>query len=197
MNNLDAEFVERLREGDNCAYRELYARYYGLLCHAADRYMHDRFLAECIVENVILNIWERREQLQIRTSLASYLAMSVRNASINYLQSKYKRNEMLMSHIGESDRRWIESVSADTLPTDGIINAETIAGVLDCLGSEECRAVFVKSRMEAMSYKEIADDMGISVNTVKYHIKNALARISKAYPSYAMLLLALHIADVA
>ena len=184
MKDLEADFIERLRNGDNEAYRALYARYYGLLCHAADRYLHDRFQAECIVENVIFNIWERREQINIRTSLRSYLAMSVRNASINYLRSCYKRNEMLMSHMADADRQWIESASTNALPTDDIINEETIAQVLSCLGSDECRKVFVKSRFESLSYKEIADELGISVNTVKYHMKNALARIAKEYSSY-------------
>ena len=50
--------------------------------------------------------------------------------------------------------------------------------------SPECRAVFEKSRMEGKSYSEISDDLGISVNTVKYHIKNALAHIRKDVGKY-------------
>ena len=50
--------------------------------------------------------------------------------------------------------------------------------------SPECRAVFEKSRMEGKSYSEISNDLGISVNTVKYHIKNALAHIRKDVGKY-------------
>ncbi len=184
MNNADNSFIEQLKNGDNHAYRLLYERYYGLLCHAADRYLRDRFVAECVVENVIFNIWERREVLEIRTSIQSYLTMSVRNACINYLRSKYKRTERLVSHMSESERLWIENTPTQDLPTDDIVSNETMAAVLACLGSEECRRVFIKSRLEGMSYQEIADELGISVNTVKYHMKNALARLAKQYSSY-------------
>lgn len=184
MKLVESTFIDRLKMGENQAYRELYDRYYGLLCHAADRYLRDRFQAECVVENVIFNIWERRESIDIHTSVQSYLTMSVRNACINYLQSKYKRSVTLLSHLSDSERHWVESASAEALPTDGIVNGETIAEVLGCLGDGPCREVFAKSRLDGLTYKEIADEMGISVNTVKYHIKNALARLAKDYGAY-------------
>lgn len=184
MKTVDTTFIDRLKQGDNLAYRELYERYYGLLCHAADRYLRDRFQAECIVENVIFNIWERREALDIHTSVQSYLSMSVRNACISYLQSKYKRSVAMLSHLSDSERHWVENASTQALPTDDIVNSETIAEVLGCLGSGECREVFVKSRLDGLTYKEISDELGISVNTVKYHMKNALARLAKEYSSY-------------
>ena len=184
MATLENNFIEQLRQGDNNAYRELYTRFYGVLCLVAERYLRDRFLAECIVENVIFNIWEKREMIAIRSSLRSYLTMSVRNAAINYLRSKYVRNETLLSHLSDSDRHWIETATTHDLPTDSIVTEDTMARITSCLGSEECRQVFIRSRFEGMSHQEIADELGISVNTVKYHMKNALARLAKAYGRY-------------
>lgn len=187
---LEENLIEQLRQGDNEAYRELYARFYGVLCVAAERYLRDRFLAECIVEDVIFNIWEKREQLAIHSSLRSYLTMSVRNASINYLRSKYARNETLRSHLSDSDRDWIDNATTYDLPTDAMVTEETMAKVLRCLGSDECRRVFIRSRLEGMSQQEIAEELGISVNTVKYHMKNALARLAEAYNGYFMFVIA-------
>lgn len=187
---LEEDFIEQLRQGNNEAYRELYARFYGVLCVAAEHYLRDRFLSECIVEDVIFNIWEKRAQLVIHSSLRSYLTMSVRNASINYLRSKYARNETLRSRLSDSDRNWIDNATTHDLPTDAIVTEETMAKVLRCLGSDECRQVFIRSRLEGMSHQEIADELGISVNTVKYHMKNALARLAKAYNGYFMFVIA-------
>ncbi len=186
MVTLEENLIEQLQRGDNDAYRELYAKFYGVLCVVAERYLHDRFLAECVVENVIFNIWEKRGQLAIRSSLRSYLTMSVRNAALNYLRSKYMRNETMLSQLSEADRHWIETATTHDLPTDAMVTDDTMTQILECLGSEECRQVFIRSRFESMSYQEIADDLDISVNTVKYHMKNALARLAKAYNSYFM-----------
>lgn len=63
MVDSELSFVDRLRLGEDRAYRELYAQYYGVLCVAAERYVRDRFMAECIVENVIFALWEKRDRL--------------------------------------------------------------------------------------------------------------------------------------
>ena len=53
---------------------------------------------------------------------------------------------------------------------------------------DNCRAVFLKSRVEQKKYEEIAIDLGISVNTVKYHIKNALALLQQRMEKYLQML---------
>ncbi len=183
MVDSEQSFIDRLRLGEDRAYRELYARYYGVLCVAADRYVRDRFMAECIVENVIFALWEKRDRLGEVSSLRAYLTVSVRNAAINYLQSQYSRNVTLMSHLSESDRAFVEHASTTPQPTDALVTAETVADVLSSL-SPECRAVFVSVRLDGRSYQEAADALGISVNTVKYHMKKALAIISSRYGAY-------------
>lgn len=183
MPTKEQSFISQLKEGDSKAYKKLYESYYGMLCHAASRYLRDDFLAECVVENVIFNIWERRSQLMITTSVRSYLVMSVRNASINYLKSKYKRNEMLASQLSKEDADWIASVPSGNIEADSIDNDKMLDNILGNL-PKDCREVFAMSRLDGMSYKEIADQKGISVNTVKYHIKNAIAILGKVYPEY-------------
>lgn len=183
MTDSEQTFTDRLRLGEERAYRELYARYYGVLCVAAERYVRDRFMAECIVENVIFALWEKRERLGQVSSLRAYLTVSVRNAAVNWLRSQYSRNVTLMSHLSEADRAFVEHASVTPQPTDALVTDETVSEVLSSL-PPECRAVFVSVRLDGLSYQEAAEALGISVNTVKYHMKKALAVISSRYGTY-------------
>ena len=123
------------------------------------------------------SIYEKRDSLVIRTSLKAYLVTAVKNRSLNALAaSKDPFRNDLTEHIMDEHCEADNKVVLDEL--NGILES-SIREL-----SPECRAVFEKSRMEGKSYSEISDDLGISVNTVKYHIKNALAHIRKDVGKY-------------
>ena len=83
--------IEQLKAGKERAYKFLYDRHYQILCHVAAQYVRDDFLAETIVGDVIFHLWEIREQLEIRTSIRSYLMQSVKNRCLDYLKSQYNQ----------------------------------------------------------------------------------------------------------
>ena len=88
MELTDAKLIERLKQGDERAYSELYDQHYVFLCYVANSYVKDHFTAETIVGDMIFHLWEIRETLVISTSLRSYLSRAIRNRCINYLLSK-------------------------------------------------------------------------------------------------------------
>ena len=79
MNSDEQILYELLKAGDEKAYGILYRNHYAILCHFANFYLHDRFSAESVVEDVIYHLWENRESLNITKSIRSYLVMAVRN----------------------------------------------------------------------------------------------------------------------
>ena len=166
----------RLRSGDEEAYRLLFKQHYAVLCHIADLYVHDRFTAEGIVGDVFFHLWEAREHLIIRSSLRSYLARSVRNKCLDHIKSKHNKTEQPLSVTPEAEAAYGNQRVTDGNPLGDLLSRELeneIMTVVDNL-PEECREVFRLSRFENKKSREIAEELGISVNTVKYHLKNAI-----------------------
>lgn len=166
-----------LAKGEEKAYKYLFERHYAILCHIAASIVHDDAIAEDVVSEVFFNIYQKRSSLEIHTSLKSYLVTAVRNRALNILA---KTNRV-------DKGNWEETVLDSYAEPDNIVMANEFSQILDNSIYElspECRAVFEKSRIEGKSYQEIADDLGISVNTVKYHIKNALAHIREDVGKY-------------
>lgn len=191
MDISEKEIILQLRSGEEIAYRHLFDHHYQVLCRIANEFLKDDFLSETIVGDVIFHLWEKREELNIQTSLRAYLVRSVRNRCINYLQQEYVRKET--NDLPSDDAlqsAGIHSVS-DHYPLATLLEKELEIEIVKSIGKlpDECRTVFEMSRFENMKYHEIAEKLGISVNTVKYHIKNALAKLSLDLNKYLISLL--------
>ena len=86
--------VQKLRNGEQDAYRYLYDRHYVVLCQFANELVGDPFLAETIVGDVIFHLWEIRETLDINSSLRAYLMRAVRNRCYNHISSEKEKKEV-------------------------------------------------------------------------------------------------------
>lgn len=99
MKITENNIIESLKSGEEQAFRYIYDKYYGYLCAIAKGYLSDNDAAETVVGDVIYNIWEIRKNLNIHTSLRSYLIRSVKNRSINYLQQEYIAKEISINSL--------------------------------------------------------------------------------------------------
>lgn len=174
--------VEQLRQGDDRAYRYLYDHHYQVLCHVAEMYLHDTFMAESVVGDVIFHLWEIRQSLTIDTSLRSYLLTCVKNKCLDYLKSDYyQRVDSLSALPDENTLDTLNNLTSDSNACEQLIEHELEGEIADAIASlpAECKRVFEMSRFEGKKYDEIAESVGISVNTVKYHIKHALSLLSE------------------
>lgn len=183
--------INSLKQGDNQAYKYIYDHHYVLLCKIAYEFLKDDFIAETIVNETISHVYEIRESLQITSSLRSYLVRAVRNRCINYLQLEYKRKEKRINTINNTNE-WLNSIAeSDEYPLAILLEKELEHEIFHAIENlpEECKRVFKMSRFENKSYEEIARNLNISINTVKYHIKNALAKIAQKLNKYWLILL--------
>lgn len=183
--------LQQLKKGNEEAYRYIYRHHYTLLCHIAREYVNDAFTAETIVGDTIFHIWEIHETLDIRTSLRSYLVKAVRNRCLDFLQLKREQTEVTFSMLEEEELQQMENIDDTTVPLGKPLEQELeqeIRKAIDKIPSES-KEVFLKSRFEKKKYEEIAQELGISVNTVKYHIKQALALLNKELGKYLLLIL--------
>ncbi len=177
--------INGLKAGDQEAYKYIYDTHYQMLCYIADRYVHDHFTAETIVGDTIFKVWEKRESIDINTSLRSYLSQSVRHACTDWLRSKRQRYEIAMSQLADSQQTDIGNASSPSPLTDMMDSEleERVDAAISALPTE-CRRVFEMSRFMGKKHAEIAGELGISVSTVKYHIGNALRLLSRDLGKY-------------
>ena len=190
MDLMEALIVQNLKEGNEHAYKYVFDADYDVLCVIAVRYLHDDFMAESVVGDVIFHLWETRENIDIQTSLRQYLVRSVRNRCLDYLKSRQFRHEQTLSTLPD-DSRLLERSASHDHPLGYLLEKEleqTINDVIEGLPAD-CRRIFKMSRFDGKKNTEIAQELGISVNTVKYHMKQALRLLQQQLGKYFAFLL--------
>jgi RNA polymerase sigma-70 factor (ECF subfamily) len=181
--------LQKLKLGDENAFRFVFDTHYGLLCSIASEFLKDDFLAETIVGDVILYLWEKRSTIEIQTSLRAYLVKSVRNKCLNYQQLQYVVKETRFPAQEDFLNGHSKFLVNDNHPLATLLEKELENKIEQSINdlSDECRKVFQMSRFENKKYEDIAQELSISVNTVKYHVKNALAKLRADLSQYISL----------
>lgn len=175
-----------LMQDNEKVFSHIFNKYYALLCAASYQYIQDVQISESVAEDVFCNLWEKRKELLPVSSLKAYLLRAVRNQSIDYLRSlksaQFLDLESANSLCFVSEEELFEQYVLEELEKK---LTEQIA-----LLPEECRRVFCLSRYDGKSYAEISETLNISINTVKYHIKNALSTLRREMGPYLLLIVA-------
>jgi RNA polymerase sigma-70 factor (ECF subfamily) len=174
VKNYEEQFIfERMVAGDKEAFRFFFEEYYTDLCNLINFYIHNSAVAEEIAQDIYVQFWEKKENIEIAVSVKSYLLKASKNKSLNYL-----RNEKNKLNIHEKLAEIAEN-SYDELPEEGLdVNwlHNLIQRGIDSL-SPKCREVFILAKEQNLSYKEIADQLGISVKTVENQMGKALKKL--------------------
>ncbi len=163
----DGDLIHRLRLGDESAFDAIFRRWYGPLVQLAERMLNDRGSAEETVQDVMLELWRRRDTLTITGSPQAYLFQSTRNRSLNRLRRI------------RVERR--EEFDTDALPTrrgadTGTYESEIDRALREAIDSlpPRCREVFELNRMQGLKYAEVAEVLGVSVKAVEAQMGKAL-----------------------
>ena len=181
----DNDFLlSAVQRGDQKAFDTLFRRYYPMLCAYGHRFV-DLEDAEEIVEDSLLWIWENRETLVIESSLNSYLFKMVYRRALNKL-----------AHIDatqRADTRFYEEMQEMLQDTDYYQVEELTRRIEEAVAAlpESYREAFVMHRFRDMSYKEIAETLGVSPKTIDYRIQQALKQLRTDLKDYLPLLLPL------
>ena len=164
MDNLN---WDKIRSGDKQAFRLFFDEYYSSLCLYANSVVSDLELSQDIVSDCFLRIWERKEAIHIEFSMKNYLLLSVRNSIYSYLRSPESRKTDLDLIIGRLENTPIEEYDLE--------KDETILQVYKFIEElpEQRKKILELAAFKGLSYKEIAEMLGISVNTVKTQMSRA------------------------
>ena len=168
----DKELYLKLKEGDERAFQTLFRKYYSAMCHFASQFLNDSELAEEIVQDMFVKIWEKRAVLNIETSVKHYFFRSVRNHCLNQIQHE-KIKKQYANKVLETAQHEINTEQY-YLEVDLIRRIEKS---IDSLPPKR-KEIFRLSREQGLKYKEIAEILGISVNTIDNHIATAIKKLS-------------------
>lgn len=178
----DLELLQLIKISDRKSFEIIYNKYCDILFEHAYRIIRERDVCMDIVQDIFTWIWTNREFLEIN-SLKPYLLAAVKFQVANYI----RKNKMHESYV---DNYLILNSSNSVVDTVyEIKELKNLISHLKGLLPEKCRQVFILSRDEHLTNKQIADNLGISEKTVEMHISLALKRLRHWVGEYLNLLL--------
>ncbi len=178
----DQHILSQLRSGDQHALNSLFDEFFTPLMRKAYSLTGNRELSEEIVQDVFVSIWNGRGKLEIKTSWKSYLFQAVRYRCYTHFKKEISKpkvesteDSFMYAHSDETDH----PIQSEDLES---IIAQAIAAL-----PEKTRAIFLLSREEDLSYKEISEQLDTSVKNVEYHMGNALKILRSFLESHGYL----------
>jgi len=174
--------IRRLNRGDMACFEACYKYYYRGLCSYASRWV-PLAAAEDIVQDAMLYIWENRDRLLEELSLKGLLFMIVRNKALDRIAHRNVR-QRVHRQLSERFAERFES-------PDFYLGSELARLYGEALAQlpEQTRRIFEMSRQRGMTHQQIAAELGVSPQTVNYHISQALRALGAALRDYLPLLL--------
>ncbi len=170
----DEELLALLLTDGESAIDLIFRKYYSFLCKSVYRIIPDTQITEDLAQDVFYGLWKKRDQLKITTSLKAYLKRAALNKALNYIRDQKIdfRNAPAKEELVSKQDSIVQELAADNLQQE-------IDAAIDNL-PERCRLVFVLSRFEELSYRQISEQLGISMKTVENQISKALKSLRVA-----------------
>ncbi len=182
--NQEAEIMYLLRNGNKLGLEMLFKKFYRPLVVYASKFVNEVQEAEDLVQEVLISLWEEDKFLLIKTHLGSYLYSSVKNRCLNNLRAASK---VLRCDIDDYTNTLFEA-----FPDDEIF-ALKITAIKKAVGNlpKRTRDILMAVYFHKLSYNEVAEEFGISKNTVKTTLTRAMKTLRAHLTAAAFLLLAL------
>lgn len=183
MKKEESFVISQLKSGNKAAFEYIFKSYYDSLCLYSYRYVKDKTVAEDVVADFFERLYKKRIQLNVTISLRAYLFTSVRNLSLNSLrnrQDKVSIEEIMAKDETSAILGVKQNDFSSLLGEDVQLKIEEAINLLP----DQCRLIFQMSRFQKMKYREISDELDISVKTVETQMSRALKKLRKELSDY-------------
>ncbi|MCX6303464.1 MAG: RNA polymerase sigma-70 factor [Bacteroidetes bacterium] len=172
-----------IRQFDKSTLESLFRDHFIGLCTFASGYVKDEGAAKEIVQDAFVNLWEKRDVIDLSKPVKSYLSATVRNRCLNYLRDHKKFSHDLLA---------LENLSNEPMfgQHDKLVESDITSQIALAIEElpEKCREIFRLSRYKNMKYQQIAFHLGISVKTVETQMSKALQHMRIRLAEYLPLL---------
>lgn len=169
------KLLRQMKELDSqTAFRDFYNMTYDRLFRIAYYYVKQEEWSQEIVLDVFLKLWKQRSNLLDVRNIEDYCFILVKNASLNYLEKESKHTYTHPDSLPEPQEQ-------NYSPEESLISEELFALYVKALDRlpERCREVFIRIREEKQSYAQVAEELGISMNTVDAQLQKAITRLKE------------------
>lgn len=182
----DLELLLQLLKGDESAFTQIYQRFWSVLYAVAQRYLKDEEMAKDAIQHVFMQLWECKADLALDTNLKNFLFTMTKNHLINVIrhnnlviQKNYEWAQMY-----ENNETWLEKVQSDG-------KLQMLEQCIDTLPEQKKRILHYKLQ-DHLSNQQIADAMGLSIQTVKNQYTTALKMLRERLTDDGSMRIALH-----
>jgi len=185
MDENEQQLLKRLKNDDEVAFKVLFNDFYSKLYYFVLEFIPLKDTAENIVQDTLVTLWNKRNELKDDSNLTSYLFTVAKNNTLKSLRDK-KYSRKLFSNtmdVGELDLN-VETLSTVDTSACAFMDIEQI--IQETLASlpPQCRKVFELSRFQEMKNREIAEELNISIKTVEKHISKGIKTFKVALKDY-------------
>lgn len=183
MKSKDLQILQRLKLEDSSAFKELFDLYYMPLSIYALKYCDSFQLAEDIVQDLFIKFWDEKIYLKLEGTISPYLFKSIKN---NTLQATKKKSKYRFLKIEDQVNNLMDDEKVDLNSIEEEKNKlyEEIEALPD-----KSKEVFKAIVLQNMKYKEVAESLDISVNTVKTHYSRALKKLRNSLDIIILILI--------
>jgi RNA polymerase sigma-70 factor (ECF subfamily) len=156
------EFVKGFQSGEEKAFDFFFRQYYAVLCFYATRYVKDIAAAEDIISEAFIQLWKNREKIATESHLKNYLYKTVYHGCLRWLENEERKasHDKAFAVVAETQENDL---------TENIIRAETLRQVNEAMDQlpAQCKKVFFKLYIEGKSVNETAEELELTVSTIK------------------------------
>mgnify|MGYP000222895723 FL=1 len=167
----DEKLIAAIGNDDYTSYNKLFVRYYSRLCCYVYRLLGEKEDAEDVVQDLFLTLWNNRKKIAIGENVSGYLYKMARNLALNHIRTRTNYKTVL-----ENREEQLSYYEENPLETE-----EFRMALYDCINllPGRCKEVLLLHRVKGLKQKEIADQLSISVKTIKNQIWASLQRLKK------------------
>jgi len=167
----DEKLIAAIGNDDYTSYNKLFVRYYSRLCCYVYRLLGEKEDAEDVVQDLFFTLWNNRKKIAIGENVSGYLYKMARNLALNHIRTQTNYKTVL-----ENREEQLSYYEENPLETE-----EFRMALYDCINllPGRCKEVLLLHRVKGLKQKEIADQLSISVKTIKNQIWASLQRLKK------------------
>ena len=177
------KFTEAIRNGDELAFEIFFTMEFNNVAYFVAAYIGNNSAAKDIAQEAFISLWDRRDQIDPKYNIRSYLFTIARNRTLNYIRDNRLKQKNSLEQENLNLNFYALSHPSVIQEIDALEIEKLIERTLEQL-PEKIRRIFNMSRVENLTYKEIAEKENISIKAVEYQIKKALDIFRKRLGNY-------------
>jgi RNA polymerase sigma-70 factor (ECF subfamily) len=180
ITDIDAQLIDRIRQGDEDSFACLYAAYFPYMAAKAASMIQDTEEAKDIVNDIFVSVWNNRRKLFF--PIHPYLQTALKNGCLNWIRYSQSKLHMMDSYKSLMEIRMERIYAMEALDVNEVIDAVNLIKKAAQTLPERCRVIFEMYFYLGYNSTEIAEHLGLSASTIRVQLKIALSKLKEEIP---------------